>query len=97
MRVAGPVEAAVYVVVQVALGPLPASVQVVNPPVLLVNRATLPVGVVGAVAFVSVTVTAQLVTLLATTVVGWHVIVEVVVCPGGGALAGRVASSFVVR
>lgn len=63
-----------------------------NVPVPLVRNETVPVGVVGAVALVSVTVALQLVTSLATTVDGLQVTVVTVMCP-----FTMVASSFVFR
>ncbi len=79
---------------QVALLPIPMSVQgeLVKVPVPVLANITVPVGVVGAVALVSITVAVQLVALFATTVAGWHVTVVVVVCPDP-----IVASSLVVR
>lgn len=50
-----------------------------NVPVPLFRKNTVPVGVVGAVALVSVTVALQLVTSLATIVDGLHVTVVIVV------------------
>jgi hypothetical protein len=80
--------------VQVAFDPLPVSVHVpVNVPLPLLVKVTVPVGVVGAVALVSVTVAVQLVELSAMIIVGWHVTCEVVVCPP----LFTAASSFVVR
>ena len=67
-------------VVQLALFPLPVSVHVpVNVPLPLLEKMTVPVGVVGAVALVSVTIAVQLVELSAMIVVGWHVSFVVVV------------------
>ena len=63
-----------------------------NVPVPLVKKDTVPVGVVGAVALVSVTVALQLVTSLATMDEGLQVTVVIVVCP-----FDMVASSFVFR
>ena len=57
---------------QVALLPIPTSVQgeLVKLPVPVLANITVPVGVVGAVALVSITVAVQLVALFATTVLG---------------------------
>jgi hypothetical protein len=74
-----PTAVGVYVTLHETDAPVPDSVQVVNMPVPLDERVTVPAGVVG-VADMSVTVTTQLVALLTTTVVGWHVIVVVVAC-----------------
>ena len=63
-----------------------------NVPVPLERSETIPVGVVGAVALVSVTVALQLVTSLATMDDGLQVTVVTVVCP-----FEIVASSFVFR
>ena len=63
-----------------------------NVPVPLERNETIPVGVVGAVALVSVTVALQLVTSLATMDDGLQVTVVTVVCP-----FEIVASSFVLR
>ena len=54
---------------QVAVAPVPASVQVLNEPIPLDVSVRIPVGVVGPVA-VSVTLMVQLVELLTTIVVG---------------------------
>ena len=58
---------------------MPPSVHVVNVPVPLLVRPTVPLGVITVPGEVSVTVTVQLVELLTTIVVGWHEIVVVVV------------------
>ena len=55
-----------------------AKVHVVKVPVPVLDRLTVPVGVLVVPSDVSVTVTVQLVELLTTIVVGWHVIVVVV-------------------
>ena len=57
---------------QVALLPIPISVQgeLVKVPVPVLANITVPVGVDGAVALVSITVAVQLVALFATTVAG---------------------------
>ena len=69
------------------------SVQVpVNVPAPLLRNETVPVGVVGAVALVSVTTALQLVTSFATTDEGLQVTLVVVVCR-----TVTVASSFVLR
>ena len=79
---------------QLALFPLPVSVHVpVNVPLPLLEKVTDPVGVVGAVALVSVTIAVQVVVLSAMIVVGWHVTCVVVACPP----LLTVASSLVVR
>ncbi len=59
--------------------PLLDNTQVLNVPVPLLVRVTVPVGLLAVPGEVSVMVTVQLVTLLTTIVVGWHVIVVVVV------------------
>jgi hypothetical protein len=59
-------------------------------PVLV--KVTFPVGVVGRVLFVSVTVAVQLVELATLIALGLHVMVVVVVCP-----VETVASSLVVK
>ena len=61
-------------------------------PVLLLAKATVPVGVIVPVLLVSVTVAVQLVELLTRTVGGLHVTVVVVGFP-----VCTVASSLVVR
>ena len=64
---------------QVADAPDPESMHAwLNVPVPLVEMETVPVGVVGPLAALSVTVTVQLVTLLTTILVGWQDIVVVV-------------------
>ena len=63
---------------QLAVAPVPDKEHVpVNPPVPLLENETDPVGVLG-VAELSVTVAVQLVELLTTIVVGWHVTTVVV-------------------
>jgi hypothetical protein len=80
--------------VQLAFDPLPVSVHVpVKVPLPLLVKVTVPVGVVGAVALVSVTTAVQLVELSAIIVVGWQVTFVVVVCPP----LFTAASSLVVR
>jgi len=64
----------------------------VKAPVELLVNVTFPVGVIGPVLFVSVTVAVQRVELLTTTVAGLHVTVVVVGFP-----VCTVASSLVVR
>jgi len=64
----------------------------VKVPVLLLAKATVPVGVIVPVLLVSVTVAVQLVELLTRTVGGLHVTVVVVGFP-----VCTVASSLVVR
>ena len=64
----------------------------VNVPVPLERNDTIPVGAVGAVALLSVTVALQLVTSLATIDEGLQVTVVVVGCP-----FVTLASSFVLR
>ena len=64
----------------------------VKVPVELLVNVTFPVGVIGPVLFVSVTVTVQLVGVLTRTVAGLHASVVVVGFP-----YGTVASSLVAR
>jgi hypothetical protein len=61
-------------------------------PVELLVKVTFPVGVIGPVLFVSVTVAVQRVELLTSTVAGLHVTIVVVGFP-----VCMVASSLVVR
>lgn len=63
----------------VATAPVPDNVQVVNVPVPLVVRATVPVGVIAVPSDVSVTVIVQVVGLFSTTDVGVHDMLVVVV------------------
>jgi len=78
---------------QLAVAPLPVRVHVpVKMPVELLVNVTFPVGVIGPVLFVSVTVAVQRVELLTWTEAGLHVTVVVVGFP-----VCTVASSLVVR
>ena len=63
----------------VATAPVPPNVHVVNVPVPVLVRPTVPLGVIALPLDVSVAVTVQLVELFTTIVVGWHDIVVVVV------------------
>jgi hypothetical protein len=79
--------------VQLAVALLPVSVHVpVKVPVELLVNVTFPVGVIGPVLFVSVTVAVQRVELFTRTVAGLHVTVVVVGFP-----ICRVASSLVAK
>jgi hypothetical protein len=67
---------------QLALAPVPTRTHVpVNVPVLLLENATVPVGVVAPVLLVSVTVAVQLVELLTITVAGVQFTIVVVGSP----------------
>jgi hypothetical protein len=78
---------------QLAVAPLPVSVHVpVKMPVELLVNVTFPVGVIGPVLFVSVTVAMQRVELLTWTEAGLHVTAVVVGFP-----VCTVASSLVAR
>jgi len=67
---------------QLAAAPLPLSVHIpMKVPVELLVSVTFPVGVIGPVLFVSVTVAVQLVGVLTMTVAGLHATVVVVGFP----------------